>query len=105
MESSLFQIESLLWLLGTVAYIEAFRRLDRFVSRRKRPATDEEHLARMALHYRVSEHDLFFYAAPSWNHSESRVEADFKDYLVNGRLPHYVRDFIRKEKKLLIPPP
>ncbi|MBW1956799.1 MAG: hypothetical protein JRI83_14000 [Deltaproteobacteria bacterium] len=71
MESSLFQIESLLWLLVAVAYIEAFRRLDRFVSRRKRPA-----------------------------HSESRVEADFKDYLVNGRLPHYVRDFIRKEKEL-----
>lgn len=104
MESSLFQIETLLWLFGTIVYIEVFRRLDRFMSRRKRPATDEEFLAWMAHLYRVSEHDLFFYAAQSWNHSESRVEADFKDYLVNGGLPHYVRDFIRKEKKLLSPP-
>ena len=30
--------------------------------------------------------------------SGGRLEDDFRDYLTRGRLPHYVRDYIRKNR-------
>ncbi len=97
MEHALFQIDSLFWLFGALLYIIVMRRLDRFPSRRK-PESEAEFLARLAHQYRVSEHDLFFYAAQPWSRPEKRVKADFRNYLITGALPSYVRDFLRREK-------
>jgi len=99
MESALIHIDALLYMFGSIVFIDIIRRVDRFLTRNK-PATDEEYLSYLAYRHQVSEHDLFFYAAHAWAHSESRVEADFADYLINGRLPHYVRDFVRRERNL-----
>ncbi len=99
MDTTLFSPDSLLWLFGTLVYLELFRRLDRFLSLKK-PASDEEYLAFLARKYGISEHDLFFFAAKAWGRSQSRVETDFRHYLVAGHLPHYVRDFVRRERKL-----
>ena len=79
-------------------YLQVIRLLDRRFSR-KRPLTDEEFLAKMALLLDCNEYDLFMRASGEWHVSPDRVARDFDEYLQKGRLPHYVNDFIRKVKQ------
>ena len=49
----------------------------------------------------TSEFEVFRKAAESWPVSEEKIEADFGAYLLHHQIPHYVRDFIRKNQKQL----
>jgi hypothetical protein len=55
-----------------------------------------------------SEYDVFCKSAEEWPVSQSRIDQDFKRYLIDQDVPHYVNDFVRKNKKhideLHIPP-
>lgn len=55
-----------------------------------------------------SEYDVFCKSAEEWPVSKSRIDQDFKRYLRHQSIPHYVNDFVRKNKKhideLYIPP-
>jgi hypothetical protein len=97
-EGFVFQWQLLIYPLAALAYFELLRRLDRYWMRRK-PLTDEEILGYYAKSNAISEYDVFKRAAPDWSVDPSEVEADFRAYLQEGVLPHYVRDFIRKLKK------
>jgi len=46
-----------------------------------------------------SEHDLFCKAAEDWPVSKEQIELDFKRFMTEERVPYYVNDFIRKNKK------
>ena len=47
----------------------------------------------------TSEFEVFRKAAETWPVSEVKIEADFSAYLRHHQVPHYVRDFIRKNQK------
>ena len=96
-EGFIFQWHLLVLPLVVLAYFELLRRLDRHWTRRT-PLTDEEILSRFAKSKNISEYDVFGLAAPNWSVTPSEVDNDFKAYLQEGTLPHYVRDFIRKLK-------
>ena len=96
-EDFIFQWHLLLYPLAVLAYFELLRRLDARWARKK-PLTDEEFLSFYAKTRGISEFDVFTQAAPNWSVDPPQVKTDFKTYLQQGFLPHYVRDFIRKEK-------
>jgi hypothetical protein len=96
-EGSVFQWHLLIYPLAALAYFELLRRLDRHWTRRT-PLTDEEILGYYAKSNAISEYEVFQRAAPNWSVDPTEVEADFKTYLQEGLMPHYVRDFIRKLK-------
>jgi len=66
----------------------------RFV--KNRTLSDEECLVSLTLKRGVSVYEIFHVAGKSWNQSESKIEDNFKYYLKSGDLPHYVRDYVRK---------
>ena len=84
--------------LVVLAYFELLRRLDNRWARHT-PLSDEEILTYFARSKAISEYDVFGLAAPNWSVNPAEVEADFKAYLQEGILPHYVRDFIRRLRK------
>src|SRR6056297_2895340 len=67
-------------------------------SDRGRELTEVEMLFVLARSTQTSEFDHFRLAAVDWNISIKRVEADFNRYLLQSRLPHYVRDYLRRVK-------
>ena len=46
-----------------------------------------------------SEYDIFCKAAGDWPVSGEQIEHDFKRYMSDQRIPYYVNDFVRKNKK------
>jgi hypothetical protein len=66
--------------------------------KRAHPLSDGEHLGSIAADRKSSEYDIFFSAAENWHVPASRVEADFRRYLADGTLPHYLRDFLRRNR-------
>ena len=46
-----------------------------------------------------SEHDVFCKAAEDWPVSKEQIEQDYKRFMLEERVPYYVNDFIRKNKK------
>ena len=97
-ESFIFQWHLLIYPLAALAYFELLRRLDRRWARRT-PLTDEEILGYYAEANGISEYEVFKRAAPNWSINPDEVDDDFRAYLQEGVLPHYVRDFIRKLTK------
>jgi hypothetical protein len=89
-ETIAFTLLAIVYVLG-MKYIEANERRSRHIG-------DEEYLASMAKSMNCSEYDLFLVAAKKWRVSISQIEDDFKRYLIDGILPHYVRDFVRKNR-------
>jgi hypothetical protein len=61
-----------------------------------RPLSDCEYLSELSAAVECSERGLFLLGAEDWHVSESTVEGDFKDYVLNGELPYYMRDFVRR---------
>lgn len=61
--------------------------------------TESEILFLLARTTETSEFEQFKRAADSWNLSEQKSEADFNHYLLQGEMPHYVRDYLRKIQK------
>jgi predicted AAA+ superfamily ATPase len=66
---------------------------------RRKPLSDEEYLAKIAKMRECSEYDLFRICGEDWRYSKAQIEKDFKEYLIRGSVPYYIRDFIRKNKK------
>ncbi len=79
-------------------YLLILRGVDRKVSG-KRLLSVEEHLVKMARMSDSNEHDIFFQSAEKWNVGKFQVEKDFKTYLLQGDIPYYVNDFVRKDQK------
>jgi hypothetical protein len=102
-EEAGFQWPMLLLPLAVLCYFELLRRLDRRWSSRT-PLTDAERLAILARRRAVSEHEIFHLAAEGWTVAGTQVESDFKAYLNDGDLPHYVRDYLRRQK-IALPEP
>lgn len=92
-----FKPETFVFLLLAIVYVLGKKYIETH-ERRNRHVGDEEFLAGMAADRKCSEYDLFLLAAEDWQVSNARVEGDFKRYLMQGILPHYVRDFVRKNR-------
>ena len=69
---------------------------------KRRFISEDEFLWRFARVNNCSEYDVFIKATEDWSVSKTQVEEDFKDYLIHGEMPHYVRHFIRKHKDYLL---
>ena len=46
-----------------------------------------------------SEYDVFCKSAEVWPVSKEKIEDDFTRYLQQQSVPHYVNDFVRRNKK------
>ena len=46
-----------------------------------------------------SEYDVFCKSAEAWPVSSKKIEEDFTRYLQQQSVPHYVNDFVRRNKK------
>jgi hypothetical protein len=64
-----------------------------------RELTEAELLFLLARITETSELEQFKRAATSWNLSRQKADADFNHYLLQGQVPHYVRDYLRKAQK------
>lgn len=93
----LFKPGTIVFLLLAIAYVLGRKTIETY-ERRNRQISDEEYLASMAVNRKCSEYDLFLLAAERWHVSTSQVENDFKQYLIQGELPHYLRDFVRNNR-------
>lgn len=93
----LFKPETIAFSLLAIAYVLGRKSIEAN-ERRSRQISEEEYLASMAAGMQCSEYDLFLMAAKKWNVSIFQIEDDFKRYLIVGILPHYVRDFVRKNR-------
>lgn len=98
-DAFVFQWPMLLYLLAALLYFEVMRRLDRYWAN-KTPLSDEERLWNHARKQGISEYEVFKRAAATWSLASDHAEADFHAYLKIGILPHYVRDYLRKLKRL-----
>jgi hypothetical protein len=65
-------------------------------ARAARTLTESELLFLLARLTETSEFEQFQRAAADWNISKDQAETDFNHYLIQERLPHYVRDYLRK---------
>ena len=65
----------------------------------KKPATIEDHLYKIARVTGKSEYDVFCKSAEIWPINSKKIKQDFKAYLLHQRVPYYVADFVRKNKK------
>ena len=53
-------------------------------------------IARLTGH---SEYDVFCKSAEAWPISQEKIEQDFSRYLQQQGVPHYVNDFVRRNKE------
>ena len=93
----LFGSGALVFCLLAVVYVLGKKYIEQ-KEKNSRAESDEEILALIAAAGRCSEHDIFRLAGIEWQVSGNRVADDFRQYLTGGSLPHYVRDFIRKNR-------
>jgi hypothetical protein len=93
----LFGSGALVFCLLTIVYVLVKKYIEK-KEKSSRPETDEEVLASIATARKCSEHHIFQLAGIEWQVSVNQVEDDFKRYLTHGQLPHYVRDYIRKNR-------
>lgn len=66
----------------------------RFV--KTRTLSDEDYLVNLTLKRGMSAYEIFHIAGKPWNQPESKIEENFIYYLKSGDIPHYVRDYVRK---------
>ena len=88
---------ALVFCLLAIAYVLGKRYIEK-KEKHSRPETDEEMLTLIATARRCSEHDIFQLAGIEWQVGDHQVGEDFRKYLTRGLLPHYVRDYIRKNR-------
>jgi hypothetical protein len=88
---------TLVFLLFPVVYVIG-KRICEKAAARTRVISDEEYLLHLARMRKCSEYDIFQTAGESWHISKPDILIGFKAYLIRGVLPHYVRDYVRKNK-------
>lgn len=52
----------------------------------------------IALETGRTEYDLFHISAEGWSVSDERIDQDFKRYMSDQIMPHYAKDFVRKNQ-------
>ena len=62
------------------------------------PLPMEYYLFKIARVTGKSEYEVFCKSAEDWPVSQARIEQDFKRYLCHQDVPHYVNDFVRRNK-------
>ena len=97
-ETIVFEWKMILLPMAAFLYIGLLRHLDLRQAAR-RSVTDEEYLAAMARRRAISEYELFHVASKTWRIPKARVEDDFKRYVTEGAMPHYVRDLVRRARE------
>jgi hypothetical protein len=60
---------------------------------------DERELSDVAFANGNSVYEVFKTAGSIWNLPAEKSEDDFKKYLQRGAIPHYVRDYLRRQLK------
>jgi hypothetical protein len=88
---------TLVFLLCPVVYVLG-KRICEKAAARKRVISDEEYLLHLARVNKCSEYDIFRTAGELWRIPQPVILQHFKAYLLKGLLPHYVRDYVRKNK-------
>ena len=91
-------LNTALTLIGACLFIQLSNRLDQRVVSSK-PRSTEDYLFKIARITGTSEYHVFIKAAETWPVSHAMVEQNFKDYLLNQTVPHYVNDLVRKNKQ------
>jgi hypothetical protein len=78
-----------------------FRRAGRLEKERVRDTSlsMEEYLFKIARVTGNSEYDVFCKSAEIWPVSREKIDQDFSNYLQHQNVPHYVNDFVRRNKK------
>ena len=84
-------------MFGTMLY-NAFFRLPKKIKENKTPPM-EFYLYKISRVTGNSEYDVFCKSAEDWPVSRAKIDQDFKNYLNRQEIPHYVTDFVRKNKK------
>ena len=98
-DTILSEINQLFYILGALFYLLFIRYIDRRGAK-KRSLSDEEYLTKLSRVKRCSEYDIFCFAAGEWNiSSKQKIESDFREYLLRGHIPYYVKDYLRKARK------
>jgi len=64
-----------------------------------RPITPQGYIFKITRITGKSAYDVFCKAAEDWPVAEEQIMQDFRRYLSDDRVPYYVNDFIRKNKK------
>jgi len=84
-------------LFGIMLYKAFFQRPKKLKEDQSLPM--EYYLFKIARVTGTSEYDVFCKSAEDWPVSQAKIEQDFKSYLCRQSVPHYVNDFVRKNKK------
>jgi hypothetical protein len=61
--------------------------------------SEEDYLYKISRVTGHSEYDVFCKSAEAWPVSREKIEEDFTRYLQQQDIPHYVNDFVRRNKK------
>jgi hypothetical protein len=62
-------------------------------------AAKENTLYNISLETGRNEYDLFYKSAENWSVSGDIIEKDFKRYMADQVMPHYAKDFVRKNQE------
>ena len=94
-------IPDIIWpVITSLSLFLVVLQLDRY--RPRRVPTQETvtsfYLYKIARITRTSEYEVFRQAARDWPVTEPMIENDFKAYLHDHYVPHYVNDYIRKNR-------
>ena len=65
---------------------------------RKEQAAKENTLYNLSVDTGRNEYDLFIKSAEKWSVSGKKIERDFKRYMADQVMPHYAKDFVRKNQ-------
>ncbi len=85
-------------LILTGILFQKISRLDK-KSARDESLSMEDYLFKIARVTGHSEYDVFCKSAEAWPVSRQKVDQDFSRYLQLQHVPHYVNDFVRRNKK------
>ena len=90
-----------IFLLGlAVLVVQMFQRQSHLMAGRQGVPT-ADYIYKIARITGLSEYESFRKAAERWPVSRRIIDRDFKDYLIHQQIPHYVNDFIRKNRRYI----
>jgi len=98
MGQTLFAIETVCIAFLSVYLFQTLIKARRQASHRE-PPTMADYLYKIARVTGHSEYDVFCKSAEDWPVSREAIERDFERYLKSQNVPHYVTDFVRRNKK------
>ena len=82
----------------TAILFRTISRMDKKIVR-ENPISMEDYLYKISRVTGHSEYDVFCKSAEAWPVSRDKIEEDFTRYLQQQDIPHYVNDFVRRNKK------